>query len=649
MLKTELINKNTIKLGKTLLKKLIFIVLFLLFASFAFWHFQVINNPFLNEFREGSVVLNTKLILEGGNPYDLANQPEYTNVYGIFYHFIVYPFAKIFGSTLKVHRAVTAFFILASCLLLFLAMRWLKVKTVLALSLVMIFYVHLLFYVIPLARPDSLGTFLFLCSILIPWRYQYSSFSLLLSTLLGILAFLTKPYFILALLYLNLYLFLFKSKSKGIKYGVIASVCLLFTVLGINNFFECYFNNVFFIHVNVATHELNYAIKQLATYAQYNWTIILILLWYYLISLGKTKILGSIKFNLSNFDKPLIKLNIDLIPFCLILSLLIFLFKLGQHQGNWLIYLHQLVSPFLLIVVSNILRVTQRINIVFLSLIILNIFTLSSSDFLPKLNYSFKEWHQITTLVSDYQQILNSPAITSVLLEQGKKVYDSGQSEFFVAGASRKGWLKFFPEDTKIKDRSNEFIADIAKSVTSKQYDLVILTSGYSPFVSEQLLQQYYQFQQSIPAPMTLARQPYQLDIWQPLSSKTVTTEPLQKSFGQQLTLLQPLKSCKAKETINIPIYVKNRSNFVWSSHVSNPVHLSYNWLDSNGTLVVKDSVRTKLPKRLVPEDSVTVNATIKFPDQAGSYTLVLTMVQEQVTWFNDAGVESTKITVQCK
>lgn len=645
----ELNNTLTVQLTKIFYKNLIFIVLFISFASLAFWHFQVIANPFLNEYREGSILLSTDLLLKGGNPYNLVNQPEYTNVYGIFYHLIVFPFAKVFGPTLEVHRAITAFFILASSLLLFLAMRWLKVSLVLALSLTIIFYAHLLFYVTPLARPDSLGTFLFLCSILIPWRYQYSSLSLILSILFGILAFLTKPYFILALPYLNLYLFIFKSKIKGMKYGGIVLIFLLFTILFVNKLFECYFNNTFFIHSNVAGHDLSYAIKQLATYAEYNWAVILIIAWFCLRCLGKTKALAKTRLNLLNFDEPLVNLNVDLIPFCLALSLVIFYFKLGQHPGNWLIYLHQLVSPFLLIVVSNTLKSFWRSNLIFLLLIVLNILTLSTFGFLPNPKYGLQEWYNITTLVSEQQYIFNSPALTSVLLEQGKKVYDSGQSEFFVMGADRKGWLKIFPEDKKFKDRNNQFLADINKSVSSKRYNLIILTTGSSPFISEQFLQQYYQFQESIPAPMMLAREHYQLDIWQPLNPDAASTEPVPKSFSQQLTLLHPLKSGKVKETINIPVNVKNTSNFVWSGHITNPVNLSYNWLDSNGNMVVKDGERTLLPKRLVSEDSVTVNVTIKFPDRPGNYTLALTMVEENVTWFNDAGAESTKITVRCE
>jgi hypothetical protein len=54
-------------------------------------HFQVIGNFFPNEYRESATLLTTDLLLKGGNPYALENQPEYTNVYGIFYHIIVLP------------------------------------------------------------------------------------------------------------------------------------------------------------------------------------------------------------------------------------------------------------------------------------------------------------------------------------------------------------------------------------------------------------------------------------------------------------------------------------------------------------------------------------------------------------------------------
>lgn len=118
------------------------------------------------------------------------------------------------------------------------------------------------------------------------------------------------------------------------------------------------------------------------------------------------------------------------------------------------------------------------------------------------------------------------------------------------------------------------------------------------------------------------------------------------QQFTQEIQVIEPLKSGKAGETAEIPVTVKNTSNFVWDSAAANPVNFSYNWLDSKGNRVVHDGERTVLATKLSPQDSEKLNATIKFPDQPGEYTLTLTMVQEGVAWFNDVGAQAPKIPI---
>ena len=77
-------------------------------------------------------------------------------------------------------------------------------------------YIQLFANIGILARPDTLGLFLFLCSIIIPWKWNFTYSSLLAGILLSTLAFLTKPYFIFGAPCIALYLFLSKSKLKGI-------------------------------------------------------------------------------------------------------------------------------------------------------------------------------------------------------------------------------------------------------------------------------------------------------------------------------------------------------------------------------------------------------------------------------------------------
>lgn len=132
----------------------------------------------------------------------------------------------------------------------------------------------------------------------------------------------------------------------------------------------------------------------------------------------------------------------------------------------------------------------------------------------------------------------------------------------------------------------------------------------------------------------------------QNLKVNATSTIVVNKQFAQEIKILEPLKSTKAGTKIEIPILVKNTSNFVWEPKSSNPVNFGYNWSDLNGKIVVLNGERTALPTRLPPKRSMRLNAVVKLPSTPGKYILTLTMVQEYIGWFNQNGAQSPQIPV---
>ncbi len=506
----------------------IWLILSLLFLRLAIFHFQMTFYPYPLEYREGALLLSTSLLVKGGNPYDLIYQPEYTNIYGIFYPFVVYPFAKLFGATITVHRAVSSFFNLASCLVLFWVMRQMKFPLILASVGALVFYWHLLLGHNFVIRPDTLGLFLFLCSIVIPWRDQFSYKSLIVSLFLGILAFITKPYFVLSIAYVATYVFLFKSKKKAIKYSLLSFIYLAVTVLLLNYFFETYFNNTIFVYLNIrlAGTGFEYALGQLSNYIAQNLGILVILLAvklligiHFIKSLSKNKGIQSLskftKVNLFDIRKPLLEIDFDYFVFCLILSLLAFYFKLGQFTGSWMGYTYHLISPFLIIVGLRILKqLPAKALVVCLSIISLNLLLVFPESNLT--NESSNQWKKVVALVSQHQNIMNSPAIAPILTEQGKKVYDSGHSEYFIVGSEGQILNSPLPWNESVKQRHEQFIQEVDESLKNQKYDLLILTQNILPY-PEKVLKECYEYQETLPVDM-LANQ-WKLDVWKPKAS----------------------------------------------------------------------------------------------------------------------------------
>ncbi|MGA9381847.1 MAG: hypothetical protein WBV73_24065 [Phormidium sp.] len=524
MFNLQFVKRNT----KKVLTYGVLIAIALLLLRLIIFNIQFIFYPFQLEYREAAPLTNTILLLKGGNPYDIANQPESTNVYGILYPLFVYPFAKLWGASIAVHRAISTIFLFAATGLIFWVMRSLKVSLILSIVAVGIFYWHQILATAFMVKPDSIGLFLFLASLVIAWKYNYSWRSLLASIILGLLGFIAKPYFVLSIPYLCLYLFLFNSKKKGIIYGFLSLLATVFTFGVLDYFFETYFNNNIFVYLNVrlAGGGLEYAFYQINTYLFQNLSLVVIFVLFGYIflkglilkfpSLGVSNAIAQ-SFNLSTFNEPLINANVNLFAFCLLASLALFYLKLGQYTGTWLNYIYHLISPFVVIVAFKLAnKLNKNAVILLLAIIAINIFFIQP-EVLLNTQKDYQQWQNLRSLISRHENVFNSPAIASILVEQNKKVYDSGHSEYFGLGQKREIFNIELPSNNMIQQRFEDYQQEIANSVLNQKFDLVVLTKRYSEFVSETLVKKCYNYQGEVTVKMLT--QIWKLDVWRPKES----------------------------------------------------------------------------------------------------------------------------------
>jgi len=508
------------------------------------YHYLLVTFPYPLAYREGAVLFTTDLLLKGKNPYSLQNMPTAMNVYGINCHFFVYPFAKLWGATFVVHRAVSAVFLILSCILFFQILRRHQVNVIYSLSAVLILYASLLYRQTPLARPDCLGFFLFLLSMFIPWLQKYSTRSLLISVVLGVAGFYTKAYYVLSIPYLAAYLFLFVSKKKAIFYGSLSALLLILTAFITNEIFETYFVNTFFNHVNVATNDINQLRLQLALFLIYNSGLVLLFVVYSALSVfdrttedsreslrfvtALEKLIKRI--NVPDYDKPFLDTAFPLSLYALILSFGLFYFKLGRHNGSMMTYAYQLITPFFLLFTYSLLnsplknlRSAKLINnygyVLFMPCILLSLYLLWSSAFSLKDSrewLSMEDWRHIEKITRSHENILNSPVIVSILMEQNKAVYDAGQIEYFKYSHCPPGWLDgFLLSNTAISERWQEYENFVRQAVQQQAFDAVMVTPWERAPYPEGL-QEYYSLVDTVEVCMFHTEQCWQLETWEP-------------------------------------------------------------------------------------------------------------------------------------
>ena len=94
----------------------------------------------------------------------------------------------------------------------------------------------------------------------------------------------------------------------------------------------------------------------------------------------------------------------------------------------------------------------------------------------------------------------------------------------------------------------------------------------------------------------------------------------------------------EAGKTIKVPVSLINTGAVPLSNSANNPVVFSYHWKSVADELLVWDGLRTPLIRTLYPGDREHLLLSVLAPPQPGEFFLDVTLLQENVTWFEDLG-----------
>jgi len=468
----------------------------------------------------------TQVLITGGNPFAFENQPLAMNNYGILYELFVLPFAIVFGNTLLVHRAVSFFFILLCSAVSFLTLK--KINNDVYLSGLC----SILMAIVLTGRggigasPASVGCFFFLTAVLVPFNRSFDACSLLISILSCLLAFYTKPYFVLSFGIVASYLFLFVSKKTGVLYSI--SFCLFFLVTFalIRYFLTLYFVDILLGNISNADLGLAHLLEQLQELCREFFPSFALALLFLLINAvrnyGKEFSSQKIKLNLgwSNLDSALFRMSMDYFGYVFLIGLLAFIFILGAHLLNFMTYAYHVVMlPFFLWLFSKIIKGT-RLALIAIPIFLLNAAWLS----LILINPSFLQkkdsagWSEIRAYVSGSEKVLNSPAIVSLLIEEGILPVDSGQTEFYYALKRYPDLPWLCPSYKVVKQNGSQYLWNINYAIANKEFDKLILTEeDKSEIKLRDRIDQYYVKVNTIQLDMPQTNEVWKLGVWEPI------------------------------------------------------------------------------------------------------------------------------------
>ena len=486
-------------LNKWQLSKLLLtfgVVLSILWSVYFMYRTILIPHQITN--LEGAANVHTWFYLRGINPFTLEYQPIGITLYGFMYNLIVFPFAVWFGNTLVVHRSVNLVFILISSIIYYQVLFREKKNHLLALACSA-------FILISLsgiqglggisAYPAPTGTFFFIAAVFIPFLFSFDTKSLILSLILTLAGFYTKPYFILSFGIVVSYVFLFVSPQRGLIYGMTFLISILISIFFIKDVFPLYFVGTIWANVSQTIRSPEHLLSQLSSLTNtFSPLLIIIFLTNIVdgIKIGEKKKAYSINFSIWN--EPLLGCSPGYILYAFGVTLLAFVTILGWHAPNPLGYAYQLVAPLFICWFFSRVISEKRTNLVASCLIIINILTWQSSIMSPTYlkNSSEKEWTRLLGYLDEVQTYIHPPMMVTDVMALGYAPMDSGQTIIFYTILPYPHTILTDIPYERIRTDGYGFTTSINRRIKNHGYDVIIIQKDKAQFFDTWILEENY-------------------------------------------------------------------------------------------------------------------------------------------------------------
>jgi hypothetical protein len=135
--------------------------------------------------------------------------------------------------------------------------------------------------------------------------------------------------------------------------------------------------------------------------------------------------------------------------------------------------------------------------------------------------------------------------------------------------------------------------------------------------------------------------------IGNPLLALRLRTETNDAWFRAEINANTSPITLRTGEAMTATVTVRNTSIVAWQATSTQPVRLSYHWMDAaTNQTVILNGVRTDLPEDLPPHGEVILLARVIAPQTPGAYVLQWDVLQEHVSWFSTYGNPTVDVPV---
>jgi hypothetical protein len=409
----------------------------------------------------------TGILMSEQDPYSQELQPVAATVYPLLYNQLMAPLAKLLGNSLELHRAISGFFLLGCCLLVYIACRRLGTDQAHSLAATALTYAALLYHNTPIASGNTLGLLLFLLCLMLPWLFNYSIGALVVSALIGVLAFFGKQYFVVAPAILCLYLIYRLSLRTAFFYGMVFLTTFVFTTATLAVKHPYFLDNVLFAPMVASgfTRSDAHLWRQLGHYIYLNAALLAAIF---------LLVLRELRTEVSHSRHR----EFRFICYIFMMSLLVISLSLGKNVGNEMTYLFQLMSPFLLVALFYELS-RWRSGMAFQLPLILLSFIQAWTWLDHDMTVDKQNWEKMDRMISEHETVLAPPFLAQFMIDKNKTFYEGPLTFWFHYASLKPGWAKGLIPGADARAVTRKHIVHINQMIEAEDFDLILLRKGH--------------------------------------------------------------------------------------------------------------------------------------------------------------------------
>lgn len=461
------------------------VCLLLMVYFLGYWAFQaheLLQYPIPTEYRDWGLIDLSMSAYNNKSPYSFADGPPFIFVYGALSSLIVGGLSTLAGlDGLAATKIIVCTCVLAAALIIASEIFSItRSRFYATLGFCCMLWANFNSGVFFILRPDALGLVICLLSIVVI-RRDTKPINLMTCSILLILTFYTKQYFIFVVAPIGLYLLI----RRGFLTTLIFSMCLLsffaLSVLLVLNFWPAYFYQSILAQFNSVGGPWSYSGYQALQFGSIYWPLLALSAYHFYKVLNK-------HVEVSRGEN---------LYFLVLLISFVCLVPMGRNAGAFLSYHYQLALPALTVLgvlaLSKLDSTSIRVGSVWL-IVLLCIYHGELPKFTPIYSdQSRSQWTTTASILEEDGEILVSTPILNHLPGNFTRL-DNGHSECYTALIARPypilNWI--FPKRMVYFSEFEKFYERVAHKIENKEYKLIVVTSEYHPMIPQSILERNY-------------------------------------------------------------------------------------------------------------------------------------------------------------